>query len=427
MRRMSRLPFELQLALRYLKPKRTFVSTITLISVLGVTLGVGVLIIVISVMSGFDQQMRDKILGFKSHLRIQRLSSTLRDYENVIEIIRKHPEVQGAAPYVWGKVLVENEAPDGSQYWDSQILRGLDPELEPSVSSIASNIVYGDFDLSGRNAIVGTVFARNMGLFLGDTISIYSPSNLKKMKENHEKGTEEVVLPDDYEISGIFDVGYYDYNATFVLTSLWNAQDLYGLLDGSVHGVLVTLDDPFLAKKVQKELKQVLPEYCEVITWLEEDSSLFEALLVEKQVMFYLLFFIMVVAAFGIMSALITFVVQKTREIGALKSLGASDPQIMAIFLGQSLIVGVFGSLAGLGLGLLAVQFRNEFLLFMRKVTGFELFPADIYQFTELPALVIPSDIVVICISALVTCILAGVVPAWSAGKLKPVEALRHE
>ena len=426
MRVMSRLPFELQLALRYLKPKRTFVSTITLISVLGVTLGVGVLIIVISVMSGFDQQMRDKILGFKSHLRIQRTQSTLRDYDTIMDIARKHPNVRGAAPYVWGKVLVEYENMDGVQVWESQILRGLDPELEASVSSIATNILVGEFDFSGRNVIVGVEFARNMGLFVGDTIAIYSPGNLKQMKENHEKGTEEVVLPDDYAISGIFDVGYYDYNSSFVLTSLWNAQDLYNLGD-SVHGILITLDDPFQAIAVRNDLKQALPEYCEVITWLEEDSSLFEALLVEKQVMFYLLFFIMIVAAFGIMSAMITFVVQKTREIGALKSLGASDLQIMAIFLGQSLIVGVFGSGTGLGLGLLAVRFRNEFLLFMRNVTGFELFPADIYQFTELPALVIPSDIVVICVSALVTCVLAGVVPAWSAGKLKPVEALRHE
>jgi lipoprotein-releasing system permease protein len=143
--------------------------------------------------------------------------------------------------------------------------------------------------------------------------------------------------------------------------------------------------------------------------------------------MFYLLFFIMIVAAFGIMNSLITFVVQKTREIGVLKALGATRGQVVWLFLSQSLIVGVVGVTAGFGLGMLALHYRNPFLHFMNRMTGLELFPASIYSFTELPALIIPSDILLICSSALVICLLAGAVPAWNAGRLNPVEALRHE
>src|SRR5688572_17467247 len=152
-----------------------------------------------------------------------------------------------------------------------------------------------------------------------------------------------------------------------------------------------------------------------------------DALLVEKNLMFFLLFFIMIVAAFGIMNSLITFVVQKTREIGVLKALGATRFQVIWIFLSQSLMVGVVGVVAGLGLGMLALEYRNQFLKFMRGVTGLELFPSSVYFFTELPALIVARDITIICGSALLICLLAGLIPAWIAGRLKPVEALRHE
>jgi lipoprotein-releasing system permease protein len=168
------------------------------------------------------------------------------------------------------------------------------------------------------------------------------------------------------------------------------------------------------------------PRYA-IRTWAEENSSILTALQVEKNVMFYILFFIMVVAAFGIASALITFVVQKTREIGMLKALGATSGQVMWLFLSQSAIVGVLGVASGLGLGMLAITYRNEFLNFMNRITGQELFPRSIYIFDQLPALIVRRDIALICGGSLIICILAGLIPAWSAGRLKPVEALRHE
>ena len=423
---MSRLPFELLLALRYLRPKRTFVSVITLISVLGVTLGVAVLIIVISVMTGFDRQLRDKILGFNAHLRVMPRNESMTNYPAIMSLTQSNKHVKGVAPFVLCQVLMESHPPVGQALTAAPYVRGLDPEAEAHVSNMLTNLVAGSADLGGRGILVGREFAENMQLMVGDRVTIYSPSDLKKMKEAYEKNEKSVHMPDDYEVRGVFDVGYYEYNAGFILTSLENAQALYNLND-SVHGLLVELDDPELAGVVRAELRPLLgPDY-RITLWTEENSAILSAIAVEKNVMFYILFFIMIVAALCILSALITFVVQKTREIGMLKAIGATNWQISGIFLAQSALVGVMGVVAGYGLGMLAVNYRNEFLHFMRWATGWQLFPAEIYGFGELPALVVPQDVVLICTSALIICVLGGVIPAWQAGRLKPVEALRHE
>jgi lipoprotein-releasing system permease protein len=233
-------------------------------------------------------------------------------------------------------------------------------------------------------------------------------------------------LARDFVVRGIYDVGYEDYNRAFIVMSLWNAQDLKDFGD-RVDGLMVKLRDPELAALVALQLSQELGPRVEISTWFDENRQLLEAILVEKNVMYYLLFFIVIVAAFGITSALITFVVQKTREIGVLKALGATGAQVLALFLSQSLVVGVAGVAAGYGLGMLALTYRNEFLFFMRKATGFELFPAAVYNFTALPAVIVPQDIAIICGGSLIVCILAGVIPAWNASRLQPVEALRHE
>jgi lipoprotein-releasing system permease protein len=233
------------------------------------------------------------------------------------------------------------------------------------------------------------------------------------------------ILPDDYTVRGIFDVGYYEYDANVVLVSIQNAQHLYQL-PGKVHGLLVMLRDPYLASQVREELYRSLGPDFRISLW-SDDNTFLSAVAVEKNVMFFILFFIVIVAAFSIMNSQITFVVQKTREIGVLKALGAARGQIMWLFLGQSMVVGAVGVLSGLGLGVLALAYRNEFLHFLRSTTGLQIFPAEIYGFSELPALTHPADVVVICVVATIICGLAGLVPAWNAGRLRPVEALRHE
>jgi len=423
---MSKLPFELLLALRYLRPKRTFVSIITLISVIGVMLGVAVLIIVISVMSGFDQQLRDRILGFNTHLKVLGWEGSIGDYAMVAHKVSQHPEVRGVSPFVLGQVMVETQPQEGQPMVSAPWMRGSDPATEGTVSVLTNSIVAGEFDLDGRSLVIGSEFARSMGLRVGDSVAVYSPHDLRRMKENQGKDESEAVLPEDYEIRGIFDVGYYEYNVNVIVTSLQNAQELYDLGD-TVHGLMVMLDDPYMAGQVRRDLMPVIGVDHRMSLWMEENSAILNALVVEKNVMFYLLFFIMIVAALCILSAQIVFVVQKTREIGMLKALGATDWQITGLFLSQSGFVAAMGVVCGYGLGMLALAYRNEFLGFMNRRTGFELFPADIYGFNQLPALIMPKDIVIICCSAFVICVLGGIIPAWKAGRLQPVEALRHE
>src|SRR5215471_16067836 len=423
---MSRLPFELLLALRYLRPKRTFVSVITLISVLGVTLGVAVLIIVISVMSGFDKQLRDKILGFNPHLRIMEDNTSMRDFGNVMKKVAVNPNVKGVAPYVIGPVLVETQPQNGQSQVGAPWVRGMNPQLETNFSALPTSIIAGKFDVTDQGVLVGSELAHNLALRVGDIVLIHSPKDYRKWRETQGKEGEKIPAGSEYEVRGIFDVGYYEYNLNFMVTSLADAQDLYDL-SNSVHGLVVMLREPDAAPAAARELARSLGLKFHITTWMQENASMLNALIVEKNVMFYLLFFIMIVAALCILSALITFVVQKTREIGMLKALGATDLQVAGLFLSQGALVGAIGDLAGYGLGMLALAYRNQFLHFMNNLTGFELFPAAIYGFTELPALIVSRDILLICGSAWLVCILGGVIPAWRAGRLKPVEALRYE
>ena len=431
---MSKLPFELLLALRYLRPKRTFVSIITLISILGVALGVAVLIIVISVMSGFDHDLREKILGFNPHLTISQVDPTtqsgtaMQNYRALASLVASNKNVLSVSPFVTGPVLVETQGDTNrAALQDAPFLRGIDPADKTTMDSLKNGLT-GNFDLSGHGILVGVDFADHLNLQVGDHLSVYSASELTKIREALKNKSDYGALPDDYEVRGIFDSGYYDYDARVVITSIDNAQDLYNLSDSdSVHGLFVKLKDPNEAIVVASQLEKTLGDNYSIVTWMRDNSTMLTAVAVEKNVMFYLLFFIVLVAALCILSAQITFVIQKTREIGMLKALGASPGQISTIFLFQSAIIGVIGVTAGFGLGMLAVTYRNGFLHFLRDVTGLEIFPASVYGFGELPALITPSDVAIICITSFVICIFGGLLPAWRAGRLKPVEALRYE
>jgi lipoprotein-releasing system permease protein len=430
---MLKLPFEAFLALRYLRPRRTFVSVITIISVLGVTLGVAVLIIVISVMSGFDREWRDRILGFNAHLKVFATSASgeqglLADHPAVREIISSKTHVTGVAPFVRGQVLIKTQPPEGTDPKVlAPVLMGIDPEAERTVNTLATNIVMGDFDVEGRGLLIGRDLAHSMDLSVGDRVAVYSPASLERMERMRGTEDEVVNVAHEFTIRGIFDVGFSEYNSMIVVASLENAQELYDLDENTVHGVQVRLDNPFNAERVRKELAQVLDHGFYVQTWHEENPQIFNALQVEKNMMFYLLFFIMIVAAFGIVNSQITFVFQKTHDIGILKAIGASNFQVLCIFLSQSIVIGLLGVSLGLGMALLALSYRNEFLAFMNRATGFELLPAAIYQVYELPASIEPTDIALICGTAFVTCVIAGLFPAWKASRLQPVEALRYE
>jgi lipoprotein-releasing system permease protein len=426
---MSRWPFELFLALRYLRPKRTFVSVITVISIIGVILGVAVLIIVISVMSGFDREMRDRILGFSAHLQVFQRQATLTNYPAVLRVVASNAHVRGVAPFVMGPVLLKTQPAEGNPFIRTPLVRGIELEYETNVSVIATSIVSGALDFDGCGVLVGSSLARALHLLVGDRVLIYSPRHLDKLQEMEKRGDkngESVPLPDEFTVRGIFDVGYNEYNANVIVVALEDAQDLYSL-GQSVHGLFVKVQDPFRVPEVRQQLGSALGPGYQITLWTEENSELLDAVMVERNVMFFLLFFIVIVAAFGIVNSQITFVVQKTREIGLLKAVGAAEGQILWLFLSQSMVIAVLGVSGGFGLGLLALTYRNEFLHLLRRWTGIEIFPAAIYGFSELPALISARDILIICGSALVSCVLAGLLPALKAASLQPVEALRHE
>ncbi len=426
---MSKLPFELLLALRYLRPRRSFVSIITVISIIGVALGVAVLIIVISVMSGFGHDLREKILGFYPPIEITEYGTPMGNYEALMRQVSSNQNVTGIAPFVVGPVLVETQPTNGGALFSTPIIKGADVNTESSVTSWPQTILPGgSYDLSGQTIIVGSDYADENNLTVGDHISIFSPSELKKMADEiqHGRTNQEAILPDDYTVSGIFDTGYYDYDDHFIITSLENAQDLYNL-DDNVHGLSVKLRDPSLASEVKSQLEATLGPNYQIITWEEKNRAFLGAITVEKSMMYYIMFFIVIVASFGITCTLITFVVMKTREVGLMKAVGASNYQVMLVFVLQSVVISIFGVASGLALGLLALYFRNDFLHFMNRVTGWELFPASIYGFNELPAIISPRDLIIICGGSFIICLLAAILPARHASTMNTVEALRYE
>jgi lipoprotein-releasing system permease protein len=413
------IPFELFLALRYLRPKRTFVSVISVLSLLGVLLGVMVLILVISVMSGFERDLRDKVMGFTAHVTLTNYS--IMEVPEAVSIAEKNKDVLGASPFVQGPVLV-----DVGGRISTPLLRGVEAGREESVSGLKRYLVQGDFLLEGEAVIVGQRFAERNNLMIGDRITVFAPKNIQSMLQQARDGEKTAFLPSELIVSGIFCTGMYEYDANVVLVGLDMARELYNLGQG-VHGIALRLRDPMAAQGIRDSLNAQLPPPIRAYTWMDLNHQLFAAIAVERNVMFFLLLFIVIVAAFGLSSTLITITVQKAREIGALKALGADDGQVLRIFLWYGIIVGVLGSFLGLGTGLFLLRFRNEFAGFLAKTLGIEIFPSEIYYFEAIPAEVNEANLAAICLCAILLCALAALIPAWNAARLPPARALRYE
>ena len=426
--------FSLFLALRYLQPKRTFISIITLISILGVTLGITVLILVISVMTGFDRELQNKVLGFEPHIVISN-DDLLQNWREISKEIEKEPGVVAVAPFVQGPVIVEMQG-----RVITPVMRGIDPVSEEKINDLKKLVKQGTFDLSGDTTVMGSLLAAQLGVNVGDKITVYAPNNIRGIIEELRREEADpkakaktladlkgdVVLPAELTVTGIFESGRYEYDSNILLVPLYVGQELYGLGD-SVHGLSVRTTDPYLAVNVKNQLSTKLHDGVYAQTWIDRNSDRFDAVRLERNMMFFILFFIVIVAAFSIMNTLITVTVQKRREIGILKALGANVWQIVWVFLAQGMVVGFFGNVIGLGLGMTLIRFRNEFKDWLASVLHIEIFPASIYEFSKIPAVVEPRDVAIICIGAFVICSVASLIPAYFAAKLDPVKALRYE
>jgi len=278
-------------------------------------------------------------------------------------------------------------------------------------------MIEGEFSVANGAVVIGSDLANHLGVGVGDTLTTYSPATFLS--------EDEIRLPSELRVAGIFEIGMWEFDMGYVIASLWDTRDFCA--GAGLEAIQVMTADPYAAASVADELRLRLGPGVRVSTWMEQNHQLFAALRVEKNMMFFLLIFITIVAAFGITNTLITVTVQKTREIGLLRSLGFSSGSIMRVFFWQGWIQGVLGTTLGIVSGLLILKYRNALLRVLNDRFGMELLPKELYHLAEIPAKTTPGDVVMVAVSVLVICTLAAVIPAWQAARLDPVRALRYE
>jgi lipoprotein-releasing system permease protein len=415
------LPVELFLALRYLRPRRTFVSVITVLSFLGVTVGVGALIVVLSVMAGFQQRLTEKIIGFNAHITVAMADgSVLYDYDKLLALIRSQPDVLAASAIIRGPVLVQHNGEMTPAFIKSVPVDGDDPVLP-----LKKKLIMGEWELRGDSVIVGTEWSKRNAAFPGDKITIYGAAQVQSFLHRNEKD-QVIALPEEPIIRGVFQTGQFDYDLNYILVSTEMAQHIWGMKD-AVHGIAVRVKDPDQAEAVKDQLNKILPPALHARTWMDDNRDLFNAVGIERVVMACILCLILMVAAFGLCSTLITVTVQKSREIGLMKALGANDLQVCGVFLFHGTVVGVVGAVSGTVLGLAILHYLNVIRDFLLYAFHIQVFASSVYGLPEIPAVVNPENIVIIAVSAVVICVLAALIPAVSAATLAPARALRYE
>lgn len=420
------MPFELFVALRYLRGKRKnrFVSLITVISVAGVCVGVMALIVVMSVMTGFDEALRDTIIGNRSHLDLGIAGGrTIPDYEAAIaEIQAASPDIVAAAPVVVTEALLRHSGGGTT----GGIVLGVDPERESAVTELAENLttndgrLYGTGTLPGEKEIVlGYRIARRLGVYVGDDLFVYTAKG--KQTPFGPRGGSGLSLT----VSGISEAKMSDIDMVYAFVNLDTAEKLTGR--SGADSIRCKLRDPYLAEKVKRVIEEDpdLPYYGE--TWYESQQDFFGALEQEKVAMFIILAFIILVAAFNITSTLIMIVLEKQRDIGIMRTLGVSGRSIMWLFILEGLLIGLGGTFAGVILGTVFAYYINPIAEVIAWCLGVDLFNSTIYYYDHIPSQVVPYDVAWITISAVVLSFISTLYPAWSASRLTPVDALRHE
>ncbi|AHI25963.1 lipoprotein-releasing ABC transporter permease subunit [Komagataeibacter swingsii] len=411
-------PFERMVAGRYLHARRgeRFVSVIAIFSLVGIALGVATLIIVMSVMNGFKADLLGRILGLNGDLSVFGVTRTISDYDDVAARVRRVPGVVSAAPLVESQVLLNS-----GSYNAGGLVRGMTRADLQALHEVSDNLVAGSVDDFGGDdtIIVGTTLAERAGLTVGGRLTLVSPQGAATAF-----GTMPRVRA--YRVVGIFDAGVNDYNASYVFLPLHAAQ-VYFQLPGQVTQVQVMTRDAENVGPVRQAIEKVMDGNVRVMDWTQSNNAFFGAVQVEQNVMFLILTLIILVAAFNVISSLIMMVKDKSADIAVLRTLGATRGAIMRIFLMCGASVGVTGTFAGTGLGIVFCLNIEHIRQLLQRITGTNLFNPEVYYLEHLPARLIWSQVIEVIVMALVLSLLATLYPSWRAAKTDPVEALRHE
>jgi lipoprotein-releasing system permease protein len=416
------MKYEWFIGLRYLKAKRkqTFISIITIISIFGVWLGVTAMIIVLSVFSGFEKTLQEKILGTQAHLVLLKASQEGMDhYEEVAKRVQEIRGVVSAAPFILNQVMLSSES-----NVTGGVIKGVDPDRVGKVTELAQNMKAGRLqDLKGESdspgIILGVELAKHLGISMNDAIQVISPLGtmtpmgmMPKMKR--------------FRVIGIFYSGMYEYDNTMAYISIESAQKFFAM-GARVTGIEIKANNIYKVKEIGKEIRDKLGFPFWTKDWMEMNRNLFSAMKLEKILMFIILVLIILVAAFNIISTLIMVVMEKYKDIAILKAMGATSKGILKIFVVEGLVTGVVGTILGTLSGLAFALNLGKIQGFLEKLLGFKILASDVYYIDKLPSQVNPVDIALIVMTAILISLLATLYPSWRASKLDPAEALRYE
>ena len=412
--------YELFIGLRYTRAKRRnhFISFISLISLMGITLGMTALITVMSVMNGFQKEVRTRILGVASHIQVSGINGTLTDWRKVADEALKHPEVEDAAPYVSAQGMVSFD-----QIVSGVVVRGILPDMEDHVADLGRMMIDGKLEdlVPGRFGIViGRELSRALGVFTGDKIVLISPQG---------QVTPAGILPrlKQFTIVGIFEAGHFEYDSGLVLIHLADAQKLYRMEEDQVSGVRLKLDDLFQAPQVARELVPLISADVHITDWSRQHANYFRAIQIEKRMLSLILALIIAVAAFNIVSTLVMAVTDKQSDIAILRTLGASPRSIMKVFIVQGTLIGILGTTLGVIGGVLLAYNVEAVIATIERLFSVQFLSREVYYISEIPSDLHFADVITVAAVSFVLTLLATLYPSYRASRVNPAEALRYE
>jgi lipoprotein-releasing system permease protein len=412
-------PYELFIGLRYTRAKRRthFISFISLISMLGIALGIAALITVMSVMNGFEKEIRARILGAAAHIQIVGPEQGLSDWEPIARIAKENPEVVAAAPFVNAQGLLSTGSTVRGVF-----VRGIVPDLEEQVAEFGKHMRAGSLDAlqpGGFGIVVGIGIARAMGLHVGDKVTLISPQG---------QVTPAGLMPrlKQFTVAGVFALDHNEFDSALALIRMEDAQVLYRM-DTAVSGVRLKVRDVDRAPAVARAIAQKLPPETFTTDWTQQNVNYFRAIQIEKRMMFIILTLIIAVAAFNLVSTLVMVVTDKHPDIAILRTLGASPGSIMKVFVVQGAVIGIIGTLLGVGIGILLALNVDTVVPFVERTFNFQILSREVYYISELPSDLHWQDVWSVAGVSLLLAFVATIYPSWRASRVNPAEALRYE